>query len=416
MAELDKTDGSMDATPNVTEVVTVDTADETAAVAALEAPVERGEPILQVRNLVKHFPLSQGILFKRQVGAVKAVDGVSFDLYQGETLGIVGESGCGKSVGAVKAVDGVSFDLYQGETLGIVGESGCGKSTVAKLLMTLETATAGEVFYKGQDITRLSGRALKAVRRNIQMVFQDPYTSLNPRMTVGDIIGEPFDIHPEVAPKGDRRRKVQELLDVVGLNPEYINRYPHQFSGGQRQRIGIARGLALNPEIIICDEPVSALDVSVQAQVINLMEKLQDEFNLSYLFIAHDLSIVRHISDRVGVMYLGKMAEIGTDTEIYDHPTHPYTQALLSAVPVPDPDAREGRDRIILTGDVPSPANPPSGCRFRTRCWKAQDKCSTELPLLAIPERFKDSDSPAAHESACHFAEERDVVGAASSS
>ncbi|MFB6708230.1 ABC transporter ATP-binding protein, partial [Streptomyces sp. NPDC056333] len=341
MADINKE--PVDATPNVTEVETVDAATEAEAVAAIEAPVSQGEPILQVRNLVKHFPLTQGILFKKQVGAVKAVDGIS-------------------------------FDLYQGETLGIVGESGCGKSTVAKLLMTLERATAGEVFYKGQDITKLSGRALKAVRRNIQMVFQDPYTSLNPRMTVGDIIGETFEIHPEVAPKGDRRRKVQDLLDVVGLNPEYINRYPHQFSGGQRQRIGIARGLALNPEIIICDEPVSALDVSVQAQVINLMEKLQDEFNLSYLFIAHDLSIVRHISDRVGVMYLGKMAEIGTDTQIYDHPTHPYTQALLSAVPVPDPEAREGRERIILTGDVPSPANPPSGCRFRTRCWKATDK------------------------------------------
>ncbi|MEU4682205.1 ABC transporter ATP-binding protein [Streptomyces xinghaiensis] len=357
-------------------------ADEAAeALAAIEAPVGRGEPILRVRNLVKHFPLTQGILFKRKIGAVKAVDGIS-------------------------------FDLHQGETLGIVGESGCGKSTVAKLLMTLEHATAGEVFYKGQDITKLSGRALKAVRRNIQMVFQDPYTSLNPRMTVGDIIGEPFDIHPEVAPKGDRRRRVQDLLDVVGLNPEYINRYPHQFSGGQRQRIGIARGLALNPEVIICDEPVSALDVSVQAQVINLMEKLQDEFNLSYIFIAHDLSIVRHISDRVGVMYLGKMAEIGTDEEIYDHPTHPYTQALLSAVPVPDPERREGRERILLTGDVPSPANPPSGCRFRTRCWKAEDKCAVEEPLLAVPERFRGSDSPVAHESACHFAEEKDVVHA----
>ncbi|MCC3769217.1 ABC transporter ATP-binding protein [Streptomyces sp. UNOC14_S4] len=343
---------------------------------------EQREPILQVRNLVKHFPLTQGLVLKRQVGAVKAVDGIS-------------------------------FDLYKGETLGIVGESGCGKSTVARLLMTLETATSGEVFYKGQDITKLSGRALKAVRRNIQMVFQDPYTSLNPRMTVGDIIGEPFEIHSEVAPKGDRRKRVQELLDVVGLNPEYINRYPHQFSGGQRQRIGIARGLALNPEIIICDEPVSALDVSVQAQVINLMEKLQDEFDLSYVFIAHDLSIVRHISDRVGVMYLGKMAEIGTDEEIYEHPTHPYTQALLSAVPVPDPEVREGRERIILTGDVPSPANPPSGCRFRTRCWKAQDKCAEELPLLAVPELFKGKETAAAHESACHFAEERQVVPAA---
>ncbi|GGT40232.1 hypothetical protein GCM10014713_37480 [Streptomyces purpureus] len=306
MADLGKKDEAVDATPNVTDVETVDAATEAEAVAAIEAPVERGEPILQVRNLVKHFPLTQGILFKKQIGAVKAVDGVS-------------------------------FDLYQGETLGIVGESGCGKSTVAKLLMNLERATAGEVFYKGQDITKLSGRALKAVRRNIQMVFQDPYTSLNPRMTVGDIIGEPFDIHPEVAPKGDRRRKVQELLDVVGLNPEYINRYPHQFSGGQRQRIGIARGLALNPEIIICDEPVSALDVSVQAQVVNLMEKLQDEFNLSYVFIAHDLSIVRHISDRVGVMYLGKMAEIGTDVQIYDHPTHPLHPGAAVGGPGPGP-------------------------------------------------------------------------------
>jgi oligopeptide transport system ATP-binding protein len=353
------------------------------------APQTR-EPILQVRNLVKHFPLTQGILFRKQIGAVKAVDGIS-------------------------------FDLYPGETLGIVGESGCGKSTVAKLLMNLEQATSGEVFYKGDDITRLSGRALKAVRRNIQMVFQDPYTSLNPRMTVGDIIGEPFDIHPEVAPKGDRRKRVQELLDVVGLNPEYVNRYPHQFSGGQRQRIGIARGLALNPEVIICDEPVSALDVSVQAQVVNLMEKLQDEFGLSYIFIAHDLSIVRHISDRVGVMYLGKMAEIGTDAEIYDHPTHPYTQALLSAVPVPDPEARDrrggtsagGRGRIILAGDVPSPANPPSGCRFRTRCWKAQERCAQEVPLLAVPSVFAGQDTPAAHESACHFAAEKDVVHAA---
>ncbi|MFE9258835.1 ABC transporter ATP-binding protein [Streptomyces sp. NPDC006879] len=336
------------------------------------------EPILEVRDLVKHYPLTQGVLFKKQVGAVKAVDGVS-------------------------------FDLYRGETLGIVGESGCGKSTVAKTLVNLERPTAGAIRYKGEDITRLSGRALKAVRRNIQMVFQDPYTSLNPRMTVGDIIGEPYEIHPEVAPKGDRRRKVQELLDVVGLNPEYINRYPHQFSGGQRQRIGIARGLALQPEVIVADEPVSALDVSVQAQVVNLLEKLQDEFDLSYIFIAHDLSIVRHISDRVGVMYLGKMAEIGTDAEIYEHPTHPYTQALLSAVPVPDPQARESRERIILTGDVPSPANPPSGCRFRTRCWKAQDKCAEEVPLLAVPERYQGSDTPAAHDSACHFAEEKDV-------
>ncbi|MFI5616458.1 ABC transporter ATP-binding protein [Streptomyces sp. NPDC051567] len=335
------------------------------------------EAILEVKDLVKYYPLTQGILLRRQIGAVKAVDGVS-------------------------------FGLCAGETLGIVGESGCGKSTVAKMLVNLERPTAGVISYKGEDVTRLSGKALKAVRRNIQMVFQDPYTSLNPRMTVGDIIGEPYEIHPEVAPKGDRRRKVQELLDVVGLNPEYINRYPHQFSGGQRQRIGIARGLALRPEIIVADEPVSALDVSVQAQVINLMGRLQDEFSLSYVFIAHDLSIVRHISDRVGVMYLGKMVEIGTDTQIYEHPTHPYTQALLSAVPVPDPQARAHRDRIILTGDVPSPANPPSGCSFRTRCWKAQARCTVEVPLLAVPEVFPSG--PAAHPSACHFAAEKRVL------
>jgi oligopeptide transport system ATP-binding protein len=337
------------------------------------------EPILEVSGLFKHYPLTRGIVFK-------------------------------KHVGAVKAVDGVDFALGRGETLGIVGESGCGKSTVAKMLVNLERPTAGQIRYKGEDITRLSGKALRAVRRNIQMVFQDPYTSLNPRMTVGDIIGEPYEIHPETAPKGDRRAKVQELLDVVGLNPEYINRYPHQFSGGQRQRIGIARGLALRPEVIVADEPVSALDVSVQAQVVNLLDRLQSEFELSYLFIAHDLSIVRHISDRVGVMYLGRIVEIGGQQEIYDHPTHPYTQALLSAVPVPDPEAREHRERIILSGDVPSPTNIPSGCRFRTRCWKAQERCALEVPLLAVPAEFRFTSGPAAHDSACHFAEEKQVV------
>ncbi|WP_433452300.1 ABC transporter ATP-binding protein [Streptomyces sp. CA-142005] len=339
------------------------------------------EPILEVTGLVKHYPLTRGILFKRQIGAVKAVDGVDF------TLG-------------------------KGETLGIVGESGCGKSTVAKMLCNLERPTAGSIRFKGEDITKLSGKALKAVRRNIQMVFQDPYTSLNPRMTVGDIIGEPYDIHPEAAPKGDRRRRVQELLDVVGLDPEYVNRYPHQFSGGQRQRIGIARALALRPEVIVADEPVSALDVSIQAQVINLLDRLQSEFDLSYVFIAHDLSIVRHISDRVGVMYLGRIVEIGRDAEIYDHPTHPYTQALLSAVPVPDPEAREQRERILLSGDVPSPTNIPSGCRFRTRCWKAQERCALEVPALAVPAVFRDTSGPAAHASACHFAEEKHVVPA----
>jgi oligopeptide transport system ATP-binding protein len=289
--------------------------------------VDQVEPILEVSGLVKHYPLTQGILFKKQVGAVKAVDGVD-------------------------------FTLNRGETLGVVGESGCGKSTVAKMLVNLEQPTQGLIKYKGEDIGKLSAKALKSVRRNIQMVFQDPYTSLNPRMTVGDIIGEPYEIHPEVAPKGDRRKKVQELLDVVGLNPEYINRYPHQFSGGQRQRIGIARGLALRPEVIVADEPVSALDVSVQAQVINLMASLQSDFELSYVFIAHDLSIVRHISDRVGVMYLGRIVEIGRDQEIYDHPT----------------------------------------------------RCAREGPLRAVPAEFRMTSGPAAHDSACHFAEEKRVV------
>ncbi|AWW37758.1 MULTISPECIES: ABC transporter ATP-binding protein [Streptomyces] len=338
------------------------------------------ETVLEVRGLVKHYPLTRGVVFRKQVGAVRAVDGVD-------------------------------LTLDRGETLGIVGESGCGKSTVARMLVGLERPTAGEIRYRGEDVTRLSGRALKAVRRNIQMVFQDPYTSLNPRMTVGDIVGEPYEIHPEAAPKGDRRRRVRELLDVVGLNPEHINRYPHQFSGGQRQRIGIARGLALRPEIIVADEPVSALDVSVQAQVVNLMERLQNEFELSYVFIAHDLSIVRHISDRVGVMYLGRIVEIGRDSEIYEHPTHPYTQALLSAVPVPDPEAREHRERIILAGDVPSPADIPSGCRFRTRCWKARERCALEVPPLAVPAGL--GPGPAAHDSACLFAEEKQVVPAA---
>ncbi|MEO3750262.1 dipeptide ABC transporter ATP-binding protein [Streptomyces sp. B6B3] len=339
-------------------------------------PPTGAPPLLQVRGLVKHYPLTQGVLLRRQVGAVQAVSGVS-------------------------------FDLRPAQTLGVVGESGCGKTTVAKLITSLERPTEGEIRYQGEDISRLSGRALKAVRRDIQMVFQDPYSSLNPRMTVGDIVGEPFDIHPEVAPKGDRRRLVRELLDVVGLNPEYLNRYPHQFSGGQRQRIGIARGLALRPRIIVADEPVSALDVSVQAQVINLMARLRAEFGLSYVFIAHDLSVVRHISDRIAVMYLGQIVETGTETEIYDHPTHPYTQALLSAVPVPDPETRQRRDRIILAGDVPSPADPPSGCRFRTRCWKARPRCAEETPPLVVPQRLSRATGPVRHPSACHFAEER---------
>jgi oligopeptide/dipeptide ABC transporter ATP-binding protein len=332
---------------------------------------QEGGPILEVRDLVKHYPITQGIVFKR-------------------------------TIGQVRAVDGVSLDLYRGETLGVVGESGCGKSTLGRVLMNLERPTAGTARYKGRDIYALDAAENRRLRRDIQLVMQDPYSSLNPRMTVGDIVGEPFEIHKDVVPKGDRRHRVQELLDVVGLNPEHINRYPHQFSGGQRQRIGIARALALRPEVIICDEPVSALDVSIQAQVMNLLEQLQHDFGLSYLFIAHDLSVVRHICDRVAVMYLGTIVEMGTEAQIYQHPTHPYTQALLSAVPVPDPTLRNRREVIRLTGDVPSPANPPSGCRFRTRCWKAQEVCAQEVPELTV--------RAAGHVSACHFAEERTIV------
>jgi oligopeptide transport system ATP-binding protein len=328
--------------------------------------------VLETRSLVKHFPITRGIVVKTKVGAVRAVDGVD-------------------------------LQLRRGETLGVVGESGCGKSTLAKLLVALEKPTSGSIKVRGEDMVRLSGQALRKARRNIQMVLQDPYTSLNPRMTVGDIIGEPFAIHPDAVPRAGRERAVRELLNIVGLNPDHINRYPHQFSGGQRQRIGIARALALKPEIIVCDEPVSALDVSIQAQVINLLERLQNEFGLAYIFIAHDLSVVRHIADRVAVMYLGKIVETGDDAAIYEQPTHPYTQALLSAVPVPDPRLRGRRDQIVLEGDVPSPADPPSGCRFRTRCWKAQDVCAQHEPHLELRQR-------STHPSACHFAEVRNVI------
>ncbi|WP_040634747.1 ABC transporter ATP-binding protein [Mobilicoccus pelagius] len=331
------------------------------------------EVILEASDLVKHYPIKTGVLRR--------------------------------TTGHVKAVDGVSFELHKGETLGIVGESGCGKSTLGRLLMRLEEPTSGTVEFQGTDMYAKSGSAMRKLRRDIQIVFQDPYTSLNPRKTVGDIIGEPFDIHPDVVPKNGRRAAVQELLELVGLNPEHINRYPHQFSGGQRQRIGIARGIALRPKVLVCDEPVSALDVSVQAQVVNLMEKLQDELGLSYIFIAHDLSVVRHISDRVGVMYLGKMVELGTEDEIYERTTNPYTQALLSAVPVPDPTLRGKRQQIVLTGDVPSPADPPSGCRFHTRCWKAQEKCTVDEPQLVDR-----PDGAGGHRSACHYAEVRQVV------
>ncbi len=331
------------------------------------------EVVLKAENLVKHYPIKAGVLRR--------------------------------TVGYVKALDGVSFELYKGETLGIVGESGCGKSTLGRMLMRLEEPTDGKLIFDGVDVYSQKGRAMRRLRRDIQIVFQDPYTSLNPRMTVGDIVGEPFEIHTDVVPKRGRRQRVQELLDLVGLNPEHINRYPHQFSGGQRQRIGIARGLALNPKVIICDEPVSALDVSVQAQVVNLLAELQGRLGLAYVFIAHDLSVVRHISDRVGVMYLGKLVELGDEDQIYSRPTHPYTQALLSAVPLPDPTMRNMREQIVLTGDVPSPANPPSACRFHTRCWKAQEICSIDEPLLV--ER---PDGESAHVSACHFAEPRVIV------
>lgn len=337
-------------------------------------PFADAEVVLDVKDLVKHYPLTQGVVFQ-------------------------------KKVGAVQAVDGVSFQLRKGETLGIVGESGSGKSTLAKLLMRLEDPDSGSVAFKGQDFLSVKGEELRRLRRKIQIIFQDPYTSLNPRMSVGDIIGEPFKLHKDARPAQGIRNRVKELLDLVGLNPDHINRYPHQFSGGQRQRIGIARGLALNPDVIICDEPVSALDVSVQAQVMNLLEDLQKEMGLSYIFIAHDLSVVRHISDRVGVMYLGKLAELGHDEEIYSAPAHPYTQALLSAVPVPDPTQRGHRQQIVLKGDPPSPANPPSGCRFRTRCWKATDRCAEEVPELMVRPGITQL-------AACHYAAQNEDVAA----
>ncbi len=319
-----------------------------APAATVRVPSEGREVLLRVENLKMHFPIRRGIL-QRQVGAVKAVDGIS-------------------------------FDVHKGETLGLVGESGCGKSTTGRVILHLYKPTAGRVFFEGEDLTAQHGEELRRMRRRMQMIFQDPYASLNPRMTVAQIVGEPLEVHG-IATGKERDEQVSHLLNIVGLNAQYSERYPHEFSGGQRQRIGIARALALNPSFIVCDEPISALDVSIQAQVVNLLEDLQRELGLTYLFIAHDLSMVRHIANRVAVMYLGRMMELAERDELYHNPLHPYTQALFSAVPVPDPYVEANRQRIILSGDPPSPANPPPGCPFNTRCPLAIDLCRQQVPI-----------------------------------
>ena len=344
------------------------TDDETAA---MDSPEPTSDALLQIRGLKKHFPITSGIVFKRKIGAVKAVDGITL------------------SVG-------------KGETLGLVGESGCGKSTAGRSITKLLEPTEGSVIFDGQEIAHLAPSRMRPLRREIQMIFQDPYSSLNPRHTIGAIVGAPFRVQ-DLKTENGIKAEVQGLLERVGLSPEHYNRYPHEFSGGQRQRIGIARAIALRPKLIVCDEPVSALDVSIQAQVVNLLEDLQNEFGIAYIFVAHDLSVVRHISDRVAVMYLGKLMELADRDALYASPLHPYTQALLSAVPLPDPDREHKRERILLVGDLPSPINPPSGCVFHTRCWKVQDLCRVEVPV------FREI-SPG-HQIACHFPEERTALG-----